>query len=59
MEELSTLEGDSLQQSEQDIKMGIFTFFFFFLHRTACGILGPQPGIEPVPPAVEAQSLSH
>lgn len=27
MEELSTLEGDSVQQSEQDIKMGIFTIF--------------------------------
>ena len=26
---------------------------------TAWGILVPQPGIEPVPPAVEAQSLNH
>ena len=25
----------------------------------ACGILVPQPGIEPVPPALEAQSLNH
>ena len=25
----------------------------------AQGILFPQPGIEPVPPAVEAQSLNH
>ena len=25
----------------------------------ACGILVPQPGIEPTPPAVEAQSLTH
>ena len=25
----------------------------------ACGILVPQPGIEPVPLAVEAQTLSH
>ena len=25
----------------------------------ACGILVPQPGIEPVPPAVEARSLNH
>ena len=24
-----------------------------------CGILVPQPGIEPTPPAVEAQSLNH
>ena len=26
---------------------------------TACGILVPQPGIEPTSPAVEAQSLNH
>ena len=25
----------------------------------ACGILVPGPGIEPAPPAVEAQSLNH
>ena len=25
----------------------------------ACGILVPQPGIEPTPPAVEAQSRNH
>ena len=33
-------------------------YFFFFL-ATLCGILVPQPGIEPVPPAVEAWSLNH
>ena len=26
---------------------------------TACGILVPRPGIEPVPPALETQSLNH
>ena len=25
----------------------------------ACGILVPQPGVEPMPPKVEAWSLSH
>ena len=25
----------------------------------ACGILVPQPGIKPMPPALEAQSLNH
>ena len=25
----------------------------------ACGILVPRPGIKPIPPAVEAQSLNH
>ena len=36
------------------------TFFkkTFWLHHAACGILDPQPGIEPVPPAVEAWSLN-
>ena len=29
---------------------------FFYLYHAACEILVPQPGIEPVPPAVEAQS---
>ena len=37
-----------------------FSFFFFFwLCHVACGILVPQPGIEPMPPAVEEQSLNH
>ena len=31
-------------------------FFFFWLHHMACGILTPQPGMEP---RVEAQSLKH
>ena len=29
------------------------TFFFFWPCCTVCGILVPQPGIKPVPPAVE------
>ena len=33
--------------------------FFFWLCCMACGILVPQPGIEPMPPAVEDQGLSH
>ena len=36
----------------------VVSFFFFFGH-VACGILVPQPGMEPVPPAVEAHSLNH
>ena len=31
------------------------TFFFFW----PCGILVPWQGIEPVPPAMEAQSFKH
>ena len=33
--------------------------FFFLPYHEACWILVPQPGVEPVPPAVEAWSLSH
>ena len=37
----------------------IYLNFFFWLHCAGCGILVPQPGIEPPPPALEAQSLNH
>ena len=40
-----------------------FQSFSFFLgggaHRVARGILVPRPGIEPIPPAVEARSPNH
>ena len=36
-----------------------FCFMFWFIFgRKACGILAPQPGIEPVPPALEGEVLS-
>ena len=35
-----------------------FIYLFIWLHCAACGLLVPQPGIEPVPPALDAQSLS-
>ena len=39
---------------------GILINFFFFLPRhTACAILVHRPGIEPMSPALEAQSLNH
>ena len=34
-------------------------FSLFWLHHAARGILVPRPGIEPVPPAVEAWSRNH
>ena len=37
----------------------MFVCFWFWLYHTACRILVPQPGIEPLPLAVEAQSLNH
>ena len=35
----------------------LFLFLFFFC--MACGILVPQPGIRPMPPALEAWSPDH
>ena len=41
---------------KKDLKtLGIF----FFLYHVACGILVPQPGIEPRPLAVKEQSPNH
>ena len=39
--------------------MATLQFLCFWLHCTACGILVPQPGIEPTPPALEVWSLNH
>ena len=40
-----------------------FTCFFYLLifwpRPAACGILTPQPGMEPTPPALEARSLNY
>ena len=42
---------------------GFFSLFFFFLtfcpRHIASGIFVPWPAIEPMPPALEARSLSH
>ena len=35
----------------------VFFFFFFFGHK-ACGILDPQPGMEPPSPALEGEVLT-
>ena len=35
------------------------SFFFFLPHRASCGILVPRPGIEPIPPALEAWHHKH
>ena len=40
--------------------VGVFlAFVLFWPLCVACGILIPRPGIEHVPPSVEAQSLNH
>ena len=37
---------------------GVLLLFFFFF-GPSCRIFVPGPGIEPMPPAVEAQNLNH
>ena len=48
-----------LGSGKEDIPFFHFIFFSFWLCLVTCGILVPQPGIEPVPPALEPQSLNH
>ena len=35
-----------------------FCFMFWFFGHKACGILAPQPGIKPTPPALEGKVLT-
>ena len=35
-----------------------YLYFFFELHLMVCGLLVPQPGIEPTPSAMKTQSLN-
>ena len=37
----------------------LYHFFNFWPHYAGCELLVPQPGIKPVPPAVEAHSPNH
>ena len=34
-------------------------YLFFWLYHTACGVLVPQPEMEPAPPAVDVWSLNQ
>ena len=36
-----------------------FCFVFFWMHHVTCGILVPQPGMEPVPPELAMWCLNH
>ena len=37
----------------------LFLILTFFFGCMACGILFPQPGIEPIPPTLEVRSLNR
>ena len=56
----------SLAREGADPSLGSSTLLQFYIsifwgrpHHVACRILVPQPGIEPMPPAVEVWCLSH
>ena len=60
----STLAFWSLYHAPSVLSLQIFLFYFFFPFfsfsgQAACGILVPRSGIEPMPPALEAQNLNH
>ena len=40
-------------------KINLSLFFFFWPHLASCGMLVPQPGIEPGATAVKAPSTNH
>ena len=54
----------SYKRNALTVLLHMFASFFFFLiyfwsHYLACGILVPQPGVEPMHPTVKARSLNH
>ena len=53
------LEQKALLSKKDDIKKFWEDFIFFWPHSDACGTLVLQPGVEPVPSAVKAQSPNH
>ena len=51
---------EELEHSIHLFSLSVHCLFFFFLAaQCACGILVPQPGIEPRPSAMKAQSPNH
>ena len=42
-----------------DVYIYVFFFLSYYFGVSACRILVPQPGIEPMPLAMKAQSLNH
>ena len=48
-----------MRQVKALLGMHLSLSLFFQPGHAACGVLVPQPGIEPAPPALEAQSFNH
>ena len=40
-------------------QQNIFFFLIVWLHHMACGLSVSRPGMEPTPPALEAESPNH
>jgi hypothetical protein len=51
--------GSLRSQSNGLRELTLFLFFIFWPSLVACGILVPQQGIKPSPPALEGWSLNH
>ena len=59
---LKSIHTDALTECHLDADGELLFYSFvciFWQSYTACGILVPQPGIEPGPRAVKAQSSNH
>ena len=54
-----TLAHTSMPVHRECLCFFIFTYLFFWLRHAVRQILVPQPGIKPVPPAVESVSVSR
>ena len=52
------LQGDGTERCNPRKRSRDFSLFFW-PHHVASGILVPQPGAEPAPPALEVRSLNH
>ena len=53
-EEKGRQGGNWREEGEEERVFYYCLFFFFWLHCVVCGILVPQLGVKPMPPAVEA-----
>ena len=51
-----SVRDDSPTAYPSPVSLLLFLSLFFWLHPAACGILVPQPGIEPIPFALGGQS---
>ena len=52
-----TMAGD-LQAAREEKKKQYFFLCFIFFSKEACGILAPQPGMEPTPSALGGKVLT-